>query len=180
MKLFAIGDSLTQGFMSGAAAQANQSYVKLVADVLEASPFHVCDYWPQGGIPLNIEELLRSLEKRFGADISGPIEWPLAINAISNFLDSLENYWEREAGRPTQPYPITGNYFHNSAVWGMRIADAWDLSSRLSKELIKIDKGTTHGDGWFALPSAPFYRSVNRLLNPQQNLSTITCLLWIG
>lgn len=181
MKLFAIGDSLTQGFMSGAAAQANQSYVKLVADVLQATPFHVCDYWPRGGIPLNIENLLRDLEKRFGTDVSGPIEWPLAINAISNFLDSLENYWENEEGRATQKYPIAHDYFHNSAVWGMRIADAWNLNAKLSKELIEIDKGT-QGDGWFALPSAPFYRTVNRLLNPQQQpaCEELTALDWLN
>lgn len=167
MKLFAIGDSLTQGFMSGAAAQAHQSYVKLVADVLQAEPFNVCDHWPRGGIPQNFEELFRTLEKRFGNDISGPLEWPLAINTISNFLDSIEEYWETGEGRYDLRYPKPHDYFHNSAIWGFRIADAWNLNAKISKELILKDKDS-QGDGWFALPSAAFYRTVNRMLNPQQ------------
>ncbi|MGY6275407.1 hypothetical protein [Methylomonas sp. MgM2] len=180
MKLFAIGDSLTQGFMSGAAAQANQSYVKLIANAIQASPFDVCDYWPRGGMPLNLEELLRTLEKRFGDNILGPIEWPLASNVISNFLDSSEDYWERGQGELTAPYPFPQPYFHNSAVWGMRIADAWNLNAALARDLVEIDKDA-QGDGWFAIPGAPFYRTVNRLLNPRQtpDCDRLSALDWL-
>lgn len=180
MRLFAIGDSLTQGFMSGAAAKANQSYVKLVADVLGAAPFDVCDDWPRGGMPLNFEDLLRVLEKRFGTDISGPIEWPLAMQAINGYLDSLEDYWERGDGREDRKYSRPSHFFHNSAIWGYRIADAWNLNAELARKLIAKDEGT-QGDGWFALPSAPFYRTTNRLLNPQQlpECDQLSALDWL-
>lgn len=167
MKLFAIGDSLSQGFRSAAAAEADQSYVKLVADILGARPFNVCNHWPQGGIPFNLEEVLRVLEKRFSANISGPIEWPLALHAISNFLDSVENYYERGEGKPLTPLPGGHTYFHNSAVWGMRIADAWNLNAGLCRQIINNDR-EANGDGWFASANQPFYRSVNRVLNPSQ------------
>jgi hypothetical protein len=171
MKLFAIGDSFTQGFMSGAAAKAEQSYVKVVANVLGLTntEFRICDHWAYDGLPVNIEALLRVLEKRFGDDIAGPIEWPLAIQAIGSYLDSVEDYWERGAGHIKQSYPASSDlYFHNSAVWGMRIADVWNLNARTARKLVE-NNSASQSDGFFSLPSAPFYRTVNRMLNPQQD-----------
>ncbi len=77
MKLFTIGDSISQGFMSLAAARTELSYATLVARCLGLTPgsdAYPIPLWGAGGLPLNIENLLRSLQRRYGSDIRGPIE----------------------------------------------------------------------------------------------------------
>jgi hypothetical protein len=94
MKLFTIGDSISQGFMSLAAARTELVHSTLIARALGLTP-GTDDYsiplWGAGVIPLNIESLLRSLQRRYGSDIRGPLEWPLAVATVNGFLDDVED-----------------------------------------------------------------------------------------
>ena len=69
MKLFTIGDSISQGFMSGAAAHTDLAYSTLIAKCMELGEY---DYpeWAEGGLPINMEVILRGLEKEYGANVN--------------------------------------------------------------------------------------------------------------
>src|SRR6478736_1231067 len=117
MKLFTIGDSISQGFMSGAAARTDLSYSTLLSKVLN-SPGYCFPSWPKDGLPVNIEAAFRRLEKRLGANISGIFEWPVALNVINHYLDETEDYYERGPGWLKQ---FEGECFHNVAVRGFDV-----------------------------------------------------------
>ena len=166
MKLFSIGDSITQGFMSFAAARTDTCYSTLIAELLGTDPYRIPADWPHGGFPLNLESMMRRLEKKFGSDIFGPIEWLRAVNTIRKYMDRVERYYERGKGKAGAAYPDGGAYFHNIAVFGLRLADAWGINANLSRQIIQKTRG--RGDEWFSWPNAPFYRAVNLVLNPSQ------------
>ena len=125
-KLVAIGDSLTQGFQSLAIQKTNLSYPAMIAECLEKPipEFRVPDFMGKGGLPFNIEWLSRELEIRYGKDIS-IFEWPFATDHIIDLLDDVEDYWERGKGaRPKKDL-----LYHNLAVWGFEVADAYTINS---------------------------------------------------
>jgi hypothetical protein len=80
-------------------------------------------YPGHGGLPLNLELLLRDLEERFGSTVSA-WEVPLALFRARGFMDEVEDYWERGPGRSA---PLISAYNHALAVYG------WDLRDTLSK-----------------------------------------------
>ena len=180
MKIFSIGDSITHGFMSFAAARTDASYATLIAGILEATPYRILSNWPHGGFPLNLEVLMRSLEKKYGSDIFGPIEWLKAINTIRKHMDKVESYYERGKGKAGAAQPEGDTYYHNIAVFGMRIADAWGVNAKLCKQIIAKAKG--HGDALFSWPNAPFYRAMNKVLNPSQQpeYDQLSALDWLA
>lgn len=137
MKLFTIGDSISQGFMSLAAARTDQSYSTLLADILGIKKYHYPS-WPKGGHPLNLELLFRKLEKRLGADISGTFEWPMAFSIISAFLDEVEDYYER--GEGSHLTPPQKNFFNNVAVRGFDLASSWMIKPSLCRDYIESSR----------------------------------------
>ena len=60
--LFTIGDSISQGFTSGAAAESEATYSSNIARVLKIQSYQY-PKWPKFGLPLNIEFALRKLEE---------------------------------------------------------------------------------------------------------------------
>src|SRR5688572_11690269 len=97
MKLFTISDSISQRFMSGAAARTDQSYSTLLSKILNANDY-CFPLWQKENHPLNIETTFRRLEKRLDANISGLFEWPVTLNVINRYLDDVEDYYERGEG----------------------------------------------------------------------------------
>ncbi|MCU0524844.1 MAG: hypothetical protein MUF72_08475 [Elainella sp. Prado103] len=123
-RLVAIGDSLTHGFQSGAIFNTALSYPALIAQELGWKSFRFPTYGgPGDGLPLNLEKLARFLEKRFGNTLDW---WEFApgLLAVREFLDQVEDYWERGEGSifPSETAPMN----HNLAVYG------WDLRNTLS------------------------------------------------
>ena len=120
--LVAIGDSLTHGMSSGAVFTTHLSWAAQVAAALGVA-FEVPTYGgPLGGLPLNIEGLLRKLEDRFG-DTIGLLDWPVLPIALHQLADANEDYWER--GEGSAP-PRTDRRYENVGVYG------WDLRDTLS------------------------------------------------
>ncbi len=186
MKLFAIGDSITQGFMSGAAARSDLAYPALIARAMgltvgtEGDPgFRIPD-WPRGGLPVNLEELARRLQSRIGANID-LLDWVTGAEVVRSYMDEVEDYYERGDGRidrPSSPF----DFFHNMAVQGMDVADAWLVTPRLCREQINVaDHRQRNQDGLFAYPSAAFYRTALNVLDPRRDpaLADRSVLDWL-
>jgi hypothetical protein len=159
-KLVAIGDSLSQGFQSLAIQKTSLSYPAMIAECMgiPVPDFQVPDFMGKGGLPFNIEWLCRELELRFGKDIS-LFEWPSAIDRIVDLLDDVEDYWER--GKGSQPKK--DSLYHNLAVWGFEVSDAYAIHSEMCRTAIANPK-----DEWFRPPSEPRLRTAYRVLNPAQ------------
>ncbi|MGD9162812.1 MAG: SGNH/GDSL hydrolase family protein [Desulfobacteraceae bacterium] len=162
-RLVAIGDSLTQGFQSLAISKTHLSYPAMIAECMgiSVSEFRVPNFLGMGGFPLNIETLARKLEEKYGHNIN-MFEWPLAIDAVLDYIDDVEDYWER--GKGSQVTQNTS--FHNLAVWGFEVADAYNITAEYCSGKIKDPK-----DNWFQPPSEARLRTAYRVLNPAQ-LST--------
>ena len=172
-RLITIGDSISQGFMSAGAARTELAYSGLVARALGATPdrdYHV-PRWPLGGLPFNLEVLLRHLGKSLGDDIFGPLEWTAAVFRINGFLDKLEDYYERNEGDYRRPYvsPVTRKAvdgFHNLASFGFTVSDAWQLTPNTCLGHLEPGGVRPVDDEFFGTPSDAFYRSAYRVLNP--------------
>jgi len=160
-KLVVIGDSLSQGFASGAIYRPDMGYAALLARWLKLAPeeFRMPSFDGYGGLPLNVEWLLRELDRSYGPDIRG-FEWPRAIFTIHTLLDKVEDYWEREAGCR----PIQASNFHNLAVWGFKVGDAFRVTGKMCREKVEAPKD----DFINQIPSKAMYRTAWRVLNPSQ------------
>lgn len=159
MKLFTIGDSISQGFMSGAAARTDLSYSTIIANILGEKKYNYpnCE---KGGIPLNIEDVFRKLEKRLGTDISGLFEWPIAANIINNYLDEVEDYYERGNGNLNNS--ISKNVYYNVAVRGFDVSNSWQLKPATCKKI--IDNSNSSKDDFFGMVSESLHRTAYKVL----------------
>lgn len=124
-RLVTIGDSLTQGFQSGAIFNTKLSYPTIIGREMGWSQFRYPTYeGPGSGFPLNLEHLVRQIENKLGDTIDW---WEFAsfLSLVRNYLDEVEDYWERGPGSiPPDP---SGKINHNLAVYG------WDLRNTLSR-----------------------------------------------
>src|SRR5688500_11886283 len=94
-RLVSIGDSLTQGFMSGAIFATEISYPAVIAYEmgLDTSEFRIPSFQAFGGLPVNLEYLLRRLEERYGRDLN-VLELLGAPVRLRGWMDEAEDYWE--------------------------------------------------------------------------------------
>lgn len=124
-RLVSLGDSLTHGFQSGAIFNTQLAYPALIArelgwyDQMRFSTYG----GPGDGLPLNLENLARSLETRFGTNITW-YRYPPLLTFLRDYLDKIEDYWERGEG---SRLPTSSQINHNLAVYG------WDLRNTLSR-----------------------------------------------
>ncbi|MFG3254677.1 hypothetical protein [Streptomyces sp. NPDC048172] len=123
-RLVAVGDSLTEGFQSCAVFHTDLSYPAVIAHELGwAESFRFPRYDGFGGLPLNLELLLRDLEERYGKKVDWWETAPALFRA-RRFMDRVEDYWERGPGTAVSG---TTAIHHNLAVFG------WDLGDALVK-----------------------------------------------
>lgn len=119
-RFVSIGDSITHGFRSGAVFETDLSYSAIIAHQLGWDGLRYPHYDGPGGLPLNIERMMRELEQHFGADINW-WELPAAVWRARQFMDQVEDYWERGPGStPPPPGPIN----HVLGVYGWDLRDA--------------------------------------------------------
>ncbi len=132
-RLVAIGDSLTHGFQSGAVFNTDLSYPAIIAKELGwFDEYRYPRYGGHGGLPLNIEFLLRDLEGRFGSEVSA-WELPLSLFRARQLMDEIEDYWERGPG---QTAPLLSAYHHCLAVYGWDLRDALGKTAAICEEAI--------------------------------------------
>jgi hypothetical protein len=167
MKLLTIGDSISQGFMSGAAARTDLAYSTLIARSLNLSDrdYFYPNVWGAGGLPLNLENVLRQLVKKYGTDIAG-LEWLGVAKTVADLIDQIEDYYERGKGGANQTDPSGAKFYHNIAVQGFDVADSWLITPKVCQEEIARVDAREAGDGFLAFPSATFYRTALKVLNP--------------
>jgi hypothetical protein len=116
-RLVSIGDSLTHGFASGAVSITDLSYSAIIAHELGWEGLRFPHY-EFGGLPLNIELLLRELEQACGTELSW-WELPLALRRARRFMDRVEDYWERGPGSQL-PAPAPTNHVLGMYGWDLR------------------------------------------------------------
>ncbi|HOZ60184.1 MAG TPA: hypothetical protein PKY70_18540 [Nakamurella multipartita] len=120
-RIVTIGDSLTHGFQSAAIYNTDLSYGAIIATELGwFEQFRYPRYPALGGLPLNLEYLLRELELRFGPRFS-PWEVPLAALRTRSLMNDIEEYWERGPGALV---PTIAGYNHALAVFSWDLYDA--------------------------------------------------------
>jgi hypothetical protein len=124
-RVVAIGDSLTQGFQSGAVYGTGLSYPAIIAYELGwLDQYRYPRYGGPGGLPLNVELLLRRLDDRFGTVLSW-WEVPLALFEGRQFHGRGRGLLGARVPAPAPPAP-TANV-HDLSVYG------WDLRDALSR-----------------------------------------------
>jgi hypothetical protein len=139
-RLVTIGDSLTQGYQSGAIFNTDLSYPMTIAwemgwDRQFRRPASFSAY---GGMQSNIEYYLRHLENRFGDKIDW-WETASAVFAVRALMDENEDYWERGAGsnlydqKPVRQKEIN----HNLAIYGWDIRDMISLTGAKCRQRIQ-------------------------------------------
>jgi len=158
MKLFTIGDSISQGFMSGAAARTDLSYSTILAQIFKIKDYNY-PHWPKGGHPINIEDIFRKLQRKLGSEIKGPIEWPIAINMINNYIDMVEDYYERGPGN----FPISEKPFHNVSVRGFNVSASWQIKPKMCSSYIETSDG--RNDNWWGMVDESFLRTARTVLS---------------
>lgn len=133
-RLVVLGDSLSHGFQSGAVFNTDISWPAIVAYELGwLDRYRYPVYGGPGGLPLNIELLLRRLEERFGSRLDiGDV--PLALFAARAFMDDVEDYWERGPGRIA---PRVDRYNHDLSVYGCDLRDVLSRTAETEEAAIE-------------------------------------------
>ncbi|MDP6445835.1 MAG: hypothetical protein QGG36_05480 [Pirellulaceae bacterium] len=164
-RLVAIGDSLTQGFTSGAIFRTGLSYPALVSRAMGDDPFVTPNFDGGGGLPLNLEMILEKLSARFGPHIS----WynvPHMIYRLQRMMQATEHYWEKGGG--VQPFPQR-LINHNLAVWGFEVRDAYTVSEGVCRRSL-----SPPSNDWVAqVPEMAMYRTARRVLNPSFSMGAV-------
>lgn len=128
-RLVAIGDSITHGFQSGAIFNTRLSWPMIVAWEMGADQrFRFPTYEGFGGLPLNIEYVIRRLEARFGDRIDW-WETGFAAFEVRQAMAEIEDWWERGPGSVV---PRVSGIMHNLAVYG------WDLRDALHRDAANL------------------------------------------
>jgi len=166
MKLFTIGDSVSQGFMSAGAAKPQFSYNTLLAQLLNDDAYSYLTWKPEHHLKVDLELIFRELEDHYGTNIRG-LEWLAALKRINSIMDEAEDYFERGEGKLGNPVDGTSDYFHNVAVEGMDVGDAWLVTPNLCRSVVEDMKNEeARKDNFFGSASDSFYRNAYRVLNP--------------
>ncbi len=138
-RLVVLGDSLAHGFQSGSVFHTDLSFPAIIAYELGClDRYRYPRYAGFGGLPLNLELLVRRLEASYGADMD-PWEEALALFSVRSFMDRVEDYWERGPGTAV---PALTGYLHDLAVYGWDLRDVLDRTARTCRD----DIGRPHDD----------------------------------
>jgi len=145
--LITVGDSLTHGVSSGAVSRTDRTWPAIVARGLGVAHRSPTYGGPLGGLPFNIEGLLRRLQDRFADEIRGLelVELPVALQRLA---DENEDYWERGDGSAP---PRTDHPYDNIGIYG------WDLRRCLSytadRARARLTEAAPHDDLFGTKPS---------------------------
>jgi hypothetical protein len=126
-RLVTVGDSLTQGFQSGAIFNTDLSWPAIVAWEMGDETFSYPSYGGFGGLPINIEFVIRDLEARYGDKLNW-YELAPAVFRLRHLMDEIEDWWERGGGARV---PNVAGIMHNLGIYG------WDLRDALARTATK-------------------------------------------
>ena len=145
--LVTVGDSLTHGMSSAAVFHTDLSWPAVVARSLGVDLPVPIYGGPLGGLPFNIEGLLRGLQAKFGDQLN-PLEFVAMPLELHRLCDDNEDYWERGDGaRP----PRTDIRYANLGIYGWDVRDC--LSYTAAVAAARIAAAPAHDDLLGAVPS---------------------------
>lgn len=160
-RLVAMGDSLAQGFQNGGIFRTDLSFPRLLADSLgKDTRFDTPSFIAQGGIPLNLEALVRGIEERYGPEVS----WTESLGVSKDLfmtLRRIKRYWEGKYR------PLTAKRespWHLQAVWGFAISDSWMMTERRAADFIASQRNNY--SVFSVLPDHAMYTTARIVLNP--------------
>ncbi|MBD1940736.1 hypothetical protein [Microcoleus sp. FACHB-68] len=137
-RLVTIGDSLTHGFQSGSIFNTNLSYPAIIAWEMDWDEKfrHPLPYSGWGGLPFNIEALIRRLEQQFGDKLDW---WELAgaVFSVHQYMADVEEWWERGPG---SRIPNQKGINHNLAVYGWDLRDTLSRNADICRQLLEEPK----------------------------------------
>lgn len=163
-KLVVLGDSVGQGFQNGGVYRTDLSFPTFLSKCLEPEPdFEQPLFTAQGGIPLNLEVLVRGLSDEYGDSLDWT-EYLPALKHLYTTLRRVKSYWEGRmkplAVKRQEPY-------HNQSVWGFAMNDAWIVTQANSHEFMRTHKETY--SVFDVLPDHAMYVTAGMVLNPNFN-----------
>jgi hypothetical protein len=164
-RLVSIGRSVTQGMKSFAVLEPQFSYPAIIAHEMGLSEdeFRYPYFSGKGSLPMNIEYLLRKLDQTFGENVNF-LELPFAAFLLREWMDEIEDYWERGPGTP--PINYEGN-FHNLAVWSFEVQDSYQVTAKLCQQIISQNPPS---DNWIKqIPEHAMLSMARRILNPSHS-----------
>jgi len=134
-RLVTIGDSLTQGFQSGAIWNTTLSWPRIVAwEMGIDSSFVVPNYRGFGGMPFNLERLLQSLRDRVGSSLDSTWENVQVALGSLGFYEEVASYWKRAWDQDIDKACV-----HNLASFGWDLHDVLETTASLLREEIEED-----------------------------------------
>jgi hypothetical protein len=146
-ELVTVGDSLTHGMSSAAVFRTDLSWPAIVARSLDVA-LPVPSYGgPLGGLPFNIEGLLRGLQAKFG-DRLNPLEFFALPVELHRLCDANEDYWERGDGAQL---PRTDLRYANLGIYGWDVRDCLSYTDAVATA--RLAATPAHDDLLGAVPS---------------------------
>ena len=130
-RLVTLGDSLTMGFQSLGTANTAISWPRVVAWELglDESEFAVPVLRRYGGMPFNLEFLLRSLEGKVEPELMSPLDLAKAGMLGLAFYDEVSSFWREEWDQH-----ISSERIHNIACWGWDVGDLMSGSAKFFRD----------------------------------------------
>src|SRR5207302_6282464 len=136
-RLVVVGDSLSHGFQSGAIYNTDISYPAVIAwEMGWIDHFRFPTYLGFGGLPLNLEFLIRDLEQEFGKELDW-YELPLAYFRARHHLAQAEGWWEHGPGAVV---PNNAYILDNLSIYGWDLRDALSRTAKFCEDQIQTPK----------------------------------------
>lgn len=160
-KLVAMGDSVAQGFKNGGVYRTDLSFPAILARCFQSgSRFDTPSFSGQGGIPINLEVLIRGLSEEFGESITLNEYFPVARHLYTT-LRRIKNHWENENNHlhRNRDFP-----YHNQAVWGFAANDCWLMTENKCRDFLLQNK--PRYSVFSVLPDHAMYITGRLVLNP--------------
>lgn len=160
-KLAVIGDSLAQGFKNGGIYRTDLSFPALLAEAMGAdTDLQSPDFTAKGGIPINLEMLVRGLHEAYGDKIHLKNSVPAALYLYKT-LYQMKRYWEGHI----RPLRVERKLpYHNQAVWGFAISDALKMHEAYLTDYLKENR--IRYSVFNILPDHAMYITARMVLNP--------------
>lgn len=160
-RLVAMGDSLAQGFQNGGVFRTDLSFPRLLADAMgKDTRFDTPSFIAQGGIPLNLEALVRGIEERYGPEVS----WTESLGVsreLFTTLKRIKRYWE---GRQRPLAVQRDTPWHLQAIWGFAVSDSWMMTEKRATDFIRSQRNNY--SVFSVLPDHAMYTTARIVLNP--------------
>lgn len=168
-KLVTIGDSYMQGFINGSLDQNGHSIPGIIAKALGIAEFRHPQINPAfnavGGIPFNLEYLLRNLSDRSAAlGLGRHLHWhnvPVVAFFIWRHLRTIEKLWHQRLSMCCNP-PA---YYHNLGIISFTTEDITTINSKFCEEAIS-HPNLAKSHFVKELLEWPVYRVASQILNP--------------